>query len=297
VTAARDLAGRTALVTGANAGIGRATAHGLAERGAAVLLHGRDPAGLDAAAAEIGRLAPVPPRTFVADFARLADVARLAVEVAAAAPRLDLLVNNAGLIRDRYVVTDDGIELTFQVNHLAPFVLTLGLLGPLRAAGDARVLTVASSAHANQRALPLDQLVRPGRYRAFEVYARSKGCNILFTRELARRAADDGIAAYAVHPGVVATRFARDGDTGGWLRGLVTLLRPLMRSPAQGADGLLWLAGTDAPPASGAYVADRKARDPAPYACDAGTAAALWALSEELVAPHLPSEGRHERAG
>jgi NAD(P)-dependent dehydrogenase (short-subunit alcohol dehydrogenase family) len=297
VTAAGDLAGRTALVTGANAGIGRAAARGLAERGAAVILHGRDRAELDAAAAAIGRGAKVPPRTVVADFANLAEVARLADEVATAAPRLDLLVNNAGLVRDRYVVTDDGLELTFQVNHLAPFLLTLRLLEPLAAAGGARVLTVASSAHANQRALPLDQLVRPGRYRAFEIYARSKACNILFTRELARRVAGDDIAAYAVHPGVVATRFARDGDTGGWLRGLVTLLRPLMRSPARGADGLLWLAGTEAPPPTGAYVADREAREPAPYARDPGTAAALWALSEELVAAHLPAEGRHERAG
>ncbi len=292
MSAERDLTGRTALVTGANAGIGRATARGLAARGATVLLHGRDRAKLDAAVEEVRALAPVPPRAVVADFANLADVARLADEVRAAAPRLDLLVNNAGLIRDRYVVTDDGIEQTFQVDHLAPFLLTLRLLEPLAAAGDARVLTVASSAHANRRELPLDDLVRPSDYRAFEVYARSKGCNILFTRELARRVADAGIAAYAVHPGVVATRFARDGDTRGWLRGLVTLLRPLMRSPARGADGLLWLAATDAPPPSGAYVADRRVREPASYARDAGTAAALWALSETLVASHLPSEGR-----
>jgi NAD(P)-dependent dehydrogenase (short-subunit alcohol dehydrogenase family) len=292
VNGERDLTGRTALVTGANAGIGLATARGLAARGATVLLHGRDRAKLDAAVEEVRAVAAVPPRAVVADFARLADVARLADEVAAAAPRLDLLVNNAGLIRDRYVVTDDGIEQTFQVNHLAPFLLTLRLLAPLAAAGDARVLTVASSAHANQRDLPLDELARPARYRAFEVYARSKGCNILFTADLARRGAGAGIAAYAVHPGVVATRFARDGDTRGWLRGLVTLLRPLMRSPERGADGLLWLAATDAPPPSGAYVADRRVREPASYARDAGTAAALWALSETLVASHLPSEGR-----
>ena len=288
----RDLTGRTALVTGANAGIGLAAARGLAARGATVLLHGRDRAKLDAAVEKVRAVAAVPPRAVVADFARLADVARLADEVAAAAPRLDLLVNNAGLIRDRYVVTDDGLELTFQVNHLAPFLLTLRLLEPLAAAGGARVLTVASSAHANQRALPLDQLVRPGRYRAFEIYARSKACNILFTRELARRVAGDDIAAYAVHPGVVATRFARDGDTRGWLRGLVTLLRPLMRSPERGAEGLLLLAAAGAPPPSGAYVADRRVREPASYARDAGTAAALWALSETLVASHLPSEGR-----
>jgi len=154
---------------------------------------------------------------------------------------------------------------------------------------------VASSAHANVKELPLDGLVRPASYRPFDVYARSKACNILFTRELARRA--DGIAAYAVHPGIVATRFARDGDTGGWLRGLVTLLRPLMRSPDKGAESLLWLADTAEPPPSGAYVADRQEREPAAFARDPGTAAALWALSEELVAMHLPSEGRHERAG
>ena len=288
MTATADLAGRTALVTGANAGIGLATARGLAARGAALLLHGRDRAKLDAALAEVGAVARTPPRGFVADFARLADVARLAEEVGAAAPRLDLLVNNAGLIRDRYVVTDDGIELVFQVNHLAPFLLTARLLGALSA--GARVLTVASSAHANVDQLPLDGLVRPATYRPFDVYARSKACNILFTRELARRA--DDIAAYAVHPGVVATRFARDGDTGGWLRGLVSLLRPLMRSPEKGAESLLWLAGTDAPPPSGAYVADRREREPRAFARDPATAAALWALSEELIAPYLDPEER-----
>ncbi len=297
MSGARDLEGRTALVTGANAGIGLATATGLAARGARVLMHGRDRAKLDAAVTQVGAVAAVAPRGVLADFAKLEDVARLADEVHAAAPRLDLLVNNAGLIRDRDVVTDDGIEQTFQVNHLAPFLLTRRLLDALAAAGGARVLTVASSAHANQRALPLDGLVRPTAYRPFEVYARSKGCNILFTRELARRAAGAGIAAFAVHPGVVATRFARDGDTSGWLRGLVSLLRPLMRSPERGADSVLWLAETDAPPPSGAYVADRRAREPQAYARDAGTAAALWALSEELVAPYLPSEVAHERAG
>jgi len=297
VSAERDLAGRTALVTGANAGIGLATAKGLAARGATVLLHGRDRAKLEAAVAEVGAVATAEPRAFVADFAALAEVARLAEAVRAAVRRLDLLVNNAGLIRDREVVTDDGIELTFQVNHLAPFLLTARLLEALAAAAGARVLTVASSAHANQRELALDALLRPPRYRAFEVYARSKACNILFTRELARRVAGDGIAAYAVHPGVVATRFARDGDTGGWLRGLVTLLRPIMRSPEQGADSLLWLAATAEPPPAGAYVADRRERQPAAYARDAETAAALWALSDELTASHLPAEGRHERAG
>ncbi|MFP4269230.1 MAG: SDR family NAD(P)-dependent oxidoreductase, partial [Alphaproteobacteria bacterium] len=210
---------------------------------------------------------------------------------------LDLLVNNAGLIRDREVVTDDGVELTFQVNHLAPFLLTSRLLEVLAAAERARVLTVSSSAHASQRELALDTLVRPPRYRPFDVYARSKGCNILFTRELARRAEGAGIAAYAVHPGIVATRFARDGDTRGRLRGLVTLLRPIMRSAEQGADSLLWLAETAAPPPTGAYVADRRAREPAAYARDPATAAALWSLSEALTALHLPAEGGHERAG
>ena len=204
-------------------------------------------------------------------------------------------MNNAGLIRDRYILTDDGIELIFQVNHLAPFLLTRRLLGALPP--GARVLTVASSAHANVEELGLDGLVRPASYRPFDVYARSKACNILFTRELARRVAAADIAAYAVHPGVVATRFARDGDTGGWLRGLVSLLRPLMRSPERGADTLSWLAGTAEPPPSGAYVADRREREPRAFARDPATAAALWALSEELVAPHLDAEGRHERAG
>ena len=292
MTAAGDLDGRTALVTGANAGIGLATAKGLAARGAAVLMHGRDRAKLEAARAEVAAGAFTPPRAFVADFARLEEVARLAEEVRAAAPQIDLLVNNAGFIQDRFELTDDGVEKIFQVNHLAPFLLTLRLIDAL---AGARVITLASSAHANVDRLPLDQLVRPARHRPFDVYARSKACNILFTAELARRMRD--LLAFAVHPGVVATRFARDGDTGGWLRGLVWFLRPLMRTPERGADSVLWLAGTDAPPPSGTYVADRKPRAPKAFARDPDTATALWALSEELVAPHLATEGRHERAG
>lgn len=280
-----DLTGRTVLITGANAGIGAATAQALAACGATLLLHARDAAKLEPVAAAAADVGAGEVRRLIADFGHLAAVRRLADEVTAGAP-VDVLINNAGLIRDCLELTSDDVELTFQVNHLAPFLLTRLLLDRGRLADGARVLTVASGAHGSVRDVALDDLARPRRYRTMDVYARSKACNILFTRELAQRL-PAGIAAYAMHPGVVATNFAGDGDVAGPLLWLVKALRPTMKTPAQGADTLIWLATTDSPPPSGAYVIKRREASPRAYARDPATAAALWELSERLVAPHL----------
>ena len=282
-----DLTGRCALVTGANTGIGLATAKGLAARGATLILHGRDRAKLDRAMAAIAAVRPVAMRRLVADFTDLGDVARLAGEVKACAPRLDELVNNAGVIRDRLEFTADGYETTFQVNHLAPFLLTNLLLDALDAAPLGRIVNVASGAHGSVKGVPLDDVAAPRRYRTLDAYARAKGCNILFNRELARRLDDRPVATWAMHPGVVASDFGADGDVRGPLRWTLRLFRPAMRTPEHGADSAVWLAATAAPPPSGAYVIDRREARPRAWARDDATARELWALSERLVAPHL----------
>jgi NAD(P)-dependent dehydrogenase (short-subunit alcohol dehydrogenase family) len=223
----------------------------------------------------------------VADFADLADVARLAREVAAKAPALDVLVNNAGVIRDRMELTRDGYETTFQVNHLAPFLLTNLLLDALRAAPTGRIVNVASGAHGSVKGVPLDEVAQPRRYRTLDAYAQAKGCNILFTRELARRLAGEPVATWAMHPGVVATDFGGHGDVRGPLRWTLRLVRPLMKSPDQGADTAVRLAATTEPPPSGAYVIDGREARPRRWARDDATARELWDLSERLVAPHL----------
>ncbi len=282
-----DMTGRTVLVTGANTGIGLATAKGLAAAGATLILHGRDRAKLDRAMEAIAAVRPVPMSRLVADFADLADVARLAREVTAKAPALDVLVNNAGVIRDRHELTRDGYETTFQVNHLAPFLLTNLLLDALRAAPMGRVVNVASGAHGSVKGVALDEVAQPRRYRTLDAYARAKGCNILLTRELARRLADDDVVTFALHPGVVATDFGGHGDVRGPLRWTLRLARPLMKRPEQGADTAVWLAATTEPPPSGAYVIDKREARPRRWARDDATARALWELSERLVAPHL----------
>jgi NAD(P)-dependent dehydrogenase (short-subunit alcohol dehydrogenase family) len=165
--------------------------------------------------------------------------------------------------------------------------LTNLLLDALRAAPMGRVVNVASGAHGSVKGVPLDAVAHPRRYRTLDAYAQAKGCNILFTRELARRLAGEPVVTYAMHPGVVATDFGRHGDVRGALRWTLRLFRPLMKTPADGADTAVWLAATTAPPASGAYVIDKREAQPRHWARDDATAAELWALSERLVARHL----------
>src|SRR5213592_1541560 len=188
-----------ALVTGATAGIGLETAIGLARAGMRVILHGRDPLRTEearyVAADRSGstRLEPM-----LADFGNLAAVRGLAEKVLATHNRLDVLVNNAGLITPRFRLSEDGYELTFAVNHLAPFLLTNLLLDRLRASAPSRIVTVASQAHRGAHLMP-GMLGRED-WSALKAYGRSKLCNILFTRALARRLEGSGVMAACLHP-------------------------------------------------------------------------------------------------
>src|SRR5262245_29911569 len=199
------------IVTGANSGIGLHTALGLAHAGMRVVMVGRDRARTEAARRFVReRSGSDRIEMFLADFSRLADVRRLADEILSAHDRIDVLVNNAGMMSRRYRFSFDGFELTFAVNHLAPFLLTNLLLDRLKASAPARIVNVASEAHRGHRP-NFSDLARPQAWGTLRAYGRSKLCNILFTRELAARLDGSGVIATCLHPGVVATAIGERG--------------------------------------------------------------------------------------
>jgi retinol dehydrogenase 14 len=269
------------IVTGASSGIGLHTAVGLARAGMRVVMAGRDRARTEAARRFVtehsgsGRV-----ETMLADFSRLAEVRRLAAEFVSSHDRLDVLVNNAGLVSPRYRVSADGFELTFAVNHLAPFLLTNLLLERLKAAAPARIITVASEAHRGNR-IDIKGLSRPHDWTMMRAYGRSKLCNILFTRELASRCDASEVVVMCLHPGMVATAIGQRGGLAelGW-----RLMKPFMISPEKGAETPLFLATTPDPARfHGGYVIRGALAQPDPTALDSGLARRLWDSSARLV--------------
>ncbi len=276
------MAGRTILVTGATSGIGKATALGLSAMGARVAITGRDLARTDAAAREIRAAHGGEVLTFVADLSSQCEVRRLADEVQLALPRIDVLVNNVGGYWHTRRVTVDGLEHTFAVNHLAPFLLTTLLLDRLGQSAPARVVTVASQAHVQGR-IDFEDLQGERSYSGSRAYDQSKLANILFTYELARRLGDAGVTANALHPGVVNTSFGA-ADPAGVQRWLVPILRPFMKSPARGAATSIHLAiAPELEGVTGRYFANAKAKRSSPRSYDEADAARLWQLSTRLV--------------
>ena len=214
-----DLDQHVALVTGASSGIGKSTAVQLLARGWQVIGIGRDPRRSAAAEAEIAAAPGGESFTLVrADFTVMAEVQRAAEEVFSRTGRLDVLINNAGGVRDRQIITAEGTEATFAANHLAPFLLTRELMPLLKVSaaarppGTTRVIAVSSTAHRIVDGIDFDDLQSLGGFQPAFAYGRAKLANILFTRELARRVEPDGIVAQAMHPGVVASNFASHGD-------------------------------------------------------------------------------------
>ncbi len=277
---------RTIVVTGASDGIGAAAVRELARRGHEVVVVGRSPAKTAAVARPLGA------RHFSADFARLDEVRGLGAQLRSALPRIDVLVNNAGGIFDRPERTADGLERTFQVNHLAPFLLTHLLLEPLRAGTGAVVNTSSIAARIGRLDLrgmdELDGFGGPGGRRAWSphrAYGDSKLANVLFTRGLERHHGDRGLAAAAFHPGGVATNFASSTTTALGLLYRTRLGRRLMITPEQGADTLVWLAeGTPGRNwASGAYYEKRRPARTNPRAGDDALVDALWERSARLA--------------
>jgi NAD(P)-dependent dehydrogenase (short-subunit alcohol dehydrogenase family) len=272
---------RIGVVTGASSGIGLYTALGLARAGMRVIMTGRDPGRTEAARRFVtGRASGAQVETALADFAALTEVRRLADEILSRHDRLDLLINNAGLFSPKFERSADGYEMTFAVNHLAPFLLTNLLLARLKASAPARIVTVASRAHHGAR-IDLATITGPRDWSMLKAYNRSKLCNILFTRELTARLQGSGVIATSLHPGVVATTLAQRGGIVGLVWGLA---KPLMISAEKGAETSIFLATVPDPaPFSGGYVVRKALAQPDPIALDPDLARRLWDESARLV--------------
>jgi retinol dehydrogenase-14 len=277
------MAGKTVLVTGGTGGIGRATAVGLAALGARVAITGRDLARTRAAAAAITAATRNPAvEAFAADLSSQAEVRRLAREVLAAYPRLDVLVNNVGGFWSTRRVTPDGLEHTFAVNHLAGFLLTELLLDRLKASAPARIVTVSSGAQRMGR-MNFDDLQGERGYSGQRAYNQSKLANVLFTYELARRLEGTGVTATVLHPGVVRTGFAADDPSPVW-KILLPLIRPLLKTPEKGAATSIYLASSpQVEGVTGKYFTNCKPKTSSKSSYDQTTAARLWQISVDLV--------------
>lgn len=278
-----DLTGRTMLVTGGTNGIGLATATALASAGARVGIVGRDPDRARAALASIrSGTANAELRVFVADVSSQQEVRRLAAEVRDAFDDLSVLVNNAGGYWAHRHLTVDGLEWTFAVNHLAPYLLTRLLVPLLVANAPARVVTVSSGAQAMGR-IDLADLQGERRYSGQRAYNQSKLANVLFTYELARRLAGTGVTANALHPGVVRTGFGQQ-DPGRFMTLLTGVVAPFMKTPQQGARTSVHLATSPAVAGvTGGYFANAEPQRSSPLSYDEGLARTLWRVSADLV--------------
>ena len=273
--------GQVCVVTGATSGIGKAAAAALARQGAEVIVVGRDPGRAEATAAAIQADGAPPPKVEIADLARLDQVRALAGRMNQTLDRIDVLINNAGLVLNERQVTPDGYEHVFAVNHLAPFLLTNLLRPKLTASAPARVITVSSDAHTAAR-LDLDDPNLEHGWSSWRSYSNSKLANILFTRELARRLDGTGVTANCMHPGVVRTGFGRDARP--LMRVGITIARPFMLSPERGADTMVYLASSpDVAAKTGGYYVKRQLREPSAAARDDGQARLLWEVSERLT--------------
>lgn len=273
---------KVCVITGATDGIGKETAHALALQGARLLIHGRDPDKGARAVAQLMARSRNPAIEFLpADFGSLADVRRLAASVMQRTPYIDVLINNAGGMFVNRTVSKEGYELTFAVNHLAPFLLTHLLLDCLKSASQARIVTTASNAHRGAM-LDFADLQTMRKYSGMGAYGRSKLANILFTRALAKRLEGTAVTATCLHPGFVRTSIAR--DMGAIPRSIFRLMSPFIRSPRKGAQTLVYLAScADVQGASGGYYIDCKLTQPSSAAQDDQAAERLWQVSRTLV--------------
>ena len=276
------MAGRTVLVTGGTGGIGKATAQGLAALGARVGITGRDGDRAESAAREITDLGGAPVYVFIADLSEQSEVRRLADEVLDTLPHLDVLINNAGGYWNTRHLTADGLERTFAVNHLSPFLLTNLLLDRLMQSAEARVVNVASNAQALGR-VNFDDLHGQRSYSGARAYNQSKLANVLFTYTLASKLGGTNVSTNALHPGMVSTGFGAE-DPGTVQRLLVPFLRPLMKTPAQGAVTSIYLASApELVGVTGRYFANCRPRRSADASYNEAAAARLWQLSDDLV--------------
>jgi NAD(P)-dependent dehydrogenase (short-subunit alcohol dehydrogenase family) len=282
------ISGKVVLITGGTSGIGKAAATALAGMGANVVITGRNEERGKHALQEIREESGNEGvELMLADLAVQDEVRHLAEEFRERYDRLDVLVNNAGLVLSERTETPDGIETQLAINHLAPFLLTNLLLDLLKRSAPSRIVTVSSDAHRWGK-MDLDDLQSTKRYRAFPVYGMTKLANIMFTYELAERLEGTGVTANCLHPGSVNTNFAVSSRSPFTL--LFRAFKPFMRSPEQGADTLVYLAAS--PEVEGMtdkYLVDRKVKAASEAAYDETTRKQLWEASEVLTGLKVPA--------
>ncbi len=288
------MTGKVVLMTGATSGIGQVAAERFAKMGAQVIQIARDRARGQAAVVRLQALGPqASHKVYFADLALIREVKRVATEIAKDHPRIDVLINNAGAMFGKRLVTDEGLEHTFALNHMSYFVLTACLREKLAASAPSRIVNTASDAHKAAN-LDLADLQSVKAYRgnfletlryggpAFKVYANSKLCNILFTRELARGLTNSGVTANCLHPGFVATRFG--AGTGGLIGFGIGIAKRFALTPEEGAKTLIYLASSpDVDNTTGKYFHNCLPTNPSLAAQNDAIAVQLWEESAKLA--------------
>jgi NAD(P)-dependent dehydrogenase (short-subunit alcohol dehydrogenase family) len=276
--------GKTVVITGATSGMGEAAALELARNGARLVLIARDRARGEATLARLKDVSSGSAHAVhYADLSRIAEMKRAAGEIAAAEPRIDVLVNNAGAVFTSRQLSADGLEMTFATNHMSYFVVTTLLLDRLKAAPDGRVVSTASIAH-RSGTLDFDDLQSEKRYSTFGAYGLSKLCNILFTRELAHRLEGTRVTANCLHPGFVNTRFGDNNRAIAWIGRVVKMLG---LPPEEGAKTIVYLAASpDVAGRSGGYYYRCHPETPTAAAENDANARRLWEVSEKIAAAH-----------
>lgn len=284
------LAGKYVLITGATSGIGLAAATALAKRGAKLGIVARNRARAGEAAARIEEAAGgrIKADIFIADMASQTSIRRAAADILSKCPRIDVLINNAGALFETRQLTEDGREMTWAVNHLAPFLLTSSLLNRLLESGPARIITTASHGHKMaKKGIVFDDIDAERCYSGLRKiaggptlrYAETKLANILFTAELAERLKGTGVSAYCFDPGLVSTNFNQ--NNGRLARMTMAVMRLFSRTPEKGAETLVWLAESpDVTAHSGGYFVDMQPKLPSDAARDRQSAQRLWQISE-----------------
>jgi NAD(P)-dependent dehydrogenase (short-subunit alcohol dehydrogenase family) len=279
---AASMRGKTCVITGATSGIGRAAAEALAAMGARIVMVARNEQRGEAVLAKLRTRFPGAGHSiYYADLLRVEEVKRVAAEIAAAEPRVDVLLNNAGAMYARRKLTEDGFERTFALNHVAPFVLTHGLRERLFAAAPARVINTSGALH-HLATLQLEDLQLEHRYDAFYAYAHAKLCCVLFTRQLARLWASRQVTANCLHPGEVATSFGY--QSGGLVPYAFAIIHLFGSSPERGASRIVRLASAhEYSGVTGRYFHKDTLARPNPQAEDDYNAERLWQATARLV--------------
>jgi NAD(P)-dependent dehydrogenase (short-subunit alcohol dehydrogenase family) len=273
--------GRVVVITGANAGIGFATALGLARQGAKICMVCRNADRGHVAMIAVAEIASTPPSLFIADLSSQGSIRELVASLHQQLPRIDVLINNAGAAFARRGFTIDGIEKTFAINHLAPFLLTNSVLDLLCRSSEGRIVNLTAGIPVRRSSF-LDNLQGEQHYSQFGAYRTSKVSNILFTYELARRLQGTGITVNCAHPGPVRTEFTK--KAGGFLLRMSKILRPIMRSPEVGARTPIYLAiDPEVATVTGGYFVNCKHRKSTGMTYDRVIAEKLWEISERLT--------------